>query len=80
MQSNKFVSAAITAAQIQIEVLSLLYYNQCLFGNLNKLIDRDQTAYFVKNVSCSHDPLRVNFTLSHTTTCFGDENEKHRGK
>ena len=79
MQLIKFVSAAITAAKTQIKVLSLPY-NRCLFSNLNKLINRDQTAYFAMNVSCSHNPLRVNFTLSHAITCFGDENEKQHGR
>ena len=50
------------------------------FRQLEQMIDRGQTAYFSKNVSCSNDPLELIFPFSHSITCFGDENAKHRGR
>ena len=29
------------------------------FWQIKQMIDRDQTAYFSKNVSCSNDPLKL---------------------
>ena len=29
------------------------------FQQMKQMIDRDQTAYFSKNVSCSNDPLQL---------------------